>query len=342
MATAIPVVCLTGYLGAGKTTLLNYVLRSPGARIGVIINDFGELNVDAMLVAGQVDEPVSIAGGCICCMPDDGAIDVALAKLADPRLNLDAVIVEASGLADPLIVARIIGFSRVAGLRYGGVVDVVDAVTHFDIVDNGQVLPARYRAASLVVVNKLDQLPSGERAAMVERVEQRVREQNSRASVVGAVGGQIDSRLLYDVGGSGDEPGQLSLRELLVDDTGVAHDDHDHVHADSVTVTSDGDLDPGALIDLLEDPPAGVYRLKGFVKMQYGRATSTLAVNLVGPTIHIANAPRGATANFLVAIGMHLDTEEVRARLDAALQPCTGPATLANIHRLRRYRRHSL
>lgn len=316
------------------------MLRSPGARIGIVINDFGELNVDAMLVAGQIDEPVSIAGGCICCLPDDGGIDDALTKLADPRLNLDAVIVEASGLADPLIVARIIGFSRVAGLRYGGLVDVVDAATHFDIVDTGEVLPARYRAASLVVVNKLDQLPVGDRDGMVERVEQRVRKQNSRATVVGAVGGQIDPRLLYDVAGSDDEPGQLSLRELLVDETAVAHGGH--VHADSVTVTSDGEVDPGALIDLLEDSPAGVYRLKGAVKMRYGRGTSTFAVNLVGTTIHIANAPPGAAANFLVAIGMHLDTDEVAGRLEAALRPGTEPATLANVHRLRRYRRHSL
>lgn len=318
------------------------MLRSPGARIGVIINDFGELNVDAMLVAGQVDEPVSIAGGCICCLPDDGGIDDALTKLADPRLNLDAVIVEASGLADPLGVARIIGFSRVSGLRYGGLVDVVDAATHFDIVDTGEVLPARYRAASLVVVNKLDQLPPDDRAAMVERVAGRVHAQNPRATVVGAVGGQIDPRLLYDVAGSDDEPGQLSLRELFVGEASRAHDSHDHVDADSVTVTTDGEVDPGALIDLLETPPAGVYRLKGAVRMRYGRTTPTFAVNLVGPTIHIANAPPGAAANFLVAIGMHLDTDEVRARLDAALRPATEPATLANGHRLRRYRRHSL
>jgi G3E family GTPase len=316
------------------------VLRSPGARIGVVINDFGELNVDAMLVAGQIDEPVSIAGGCICCLPDDGGIDDALTKLADPRLNLDAVIVEASGLADPLIVSRIIGFSKVAGLRYGGLVDVVDAATHFDVVDTGEVLPARYRAASLVVVNKLDQLPPGDRAAMVERVEQRVRTQNSRATVVGVVGGQIDPRLLYDVAGSDDEPGQLSLRELLVGET--AHDDHDHLHADSVTMTTDGEVDPGALIDLLEDPPAGVYRLKGVVKMRYGRGMPAFAVDLVGPTVHIAHAPPNATPNFLVAIGMHLDTDEVRKRLESALRPCFEPPTLANVHRLRRYRHHSL
>ncbi|WP_264992699.1 CobW family GTP-binding protein, partial [Mycobacterium montefiorense] len=212
---AIPVISLTGYLGAGKTTLLNHVLRSPGARIGVIINDFGELNVDAMLVTGQVDEPASIAGGCICCLPDDGGIDDALAKLADPRLDLDAVIVEASGLAEPVAVARIIGFSEVPGIRFGGLVDVVDATTHFDTVDVGAMSPARYGVASLVVVNKLDQLPQHDRTAAVERVERLVRERNPRATVVGAVAGQIDPALLYDVAGTRDEPGQLSLRELL-------------------------------------------------------------------------------------------------------------------------------
>jgi G3E family GTPase len=277
---AIPVIGLTGYLGAGKTSLLNHVLRSPGARIGVIINDFGELNVDAMLVTGQVDEPVSIAGGCICCLPDDGGIDEALTRLTDPRLNLDAVIVEASGLAEPVAVARMIGFSGVAGVRFGGLVDVIDAATHFDTVDIGHTPPARYGAASLVVVNKLDQLPHSDRAATVERVEYRVRERNPRVTVVGAVGGQIDRGLLYDVAGTREEPGQLSLRELLVEATTdpTAHDhdhdhDHDNMHADSVTVTSVGEVDPGALIDLLENPPAGVYRLKGAVVMsrQSGR-----------------------------------------------------------------------
>lgn len=336
---SIPVICVTGYLGAGKTSLLNHVLSTPGARIGVIVNDFGELNVDAMLVSGQIDEPASIAGGCICCLPDDGGIDEALAKLTDPRLDLDAVIVETSGLADPVAVARIIGFSEVSGVRFGGIVDVIDATTHFDTVDLGEVVPARYGAANLVVVNKLDQLSVNDRAAMVERVKQRVRERNSRASVVGTTGGRIDPGLLYDIARSRDETGQLSLRELLVD---AADHDHDHSHADSVSATSDGEIDPGVLIDLLEDPPPGVYRLKGAVVMRYGAAAPTFAVNLVGTSIHIANAPQGASANCLVAIGMDLDTGAVRARLDAVLRPTAEPATLADVHRLRRYRRHSL
>jgi G3E family GTPase len=342
---AIPVIALTGYLGAGKTSLLNHVLRSPGARIGVIINDFGELNVDAMLVTGQVDEPASIAGGCICCLPDDGGIDEALAKFADPRLNLDAIIVEASGLAEPIAVARMIGFSEVPGVRFGGLVDVIDAATHFETVDAGHTPPARYGAASLVVVNKVDQLPQSDRAATVQRVEQRVRERNPRATVVEAIGGQIDPALLYDVPGARDEPGQLSLRELLVDAaTGPAVHDHDRhgAHADSVTAVSAGEIDPGALIDLLEDPPPGVYRLKGAVVMRYGKATPTFAINLVGTAIHIAKAPPGASPNCLVAIGVGLDTDAVRTRLNAALRPPDGPVTLANAHRLRRHRRHSL
>ncbi|MEZ0352436.1 GTP-binding protein [Mycobacterium sp. pR1184] len=340
---AIPVICLTGHLGAGKTSLLNHVLRSPGARIGVIINDFGELNVDAMLVTGQVDEPASIVGGCICCLPDDGGIDEALTKLADPRLNLDAVIVEASGLAEPVAVARIIGFSEVPGVRYGGLVDVIDAATHFETVDVGHTSPARYGVASLVVVNKLDRLPREDRTATVERVERRVRERNPRAIVVGSIGGQVDPALLYDVAEMPEETGQLSLRDLLVDATTdpVSHD-HDSSHADSVTATSQGEIDPGALIDLLEDPPAGAYRIKGAVAMRYGATAQTYAVNLVGTAIHLAIAPPGLSANCLVAIGIGLDTDAVRARLDATLRPFEGPATLANIHRLRLYRRRSL
>ena len=169
---AIPVIALTGYLGAGKTTLLNHVLRSPGARIGVVINDFGELNVDAGLVTGQVDEPASIAGGCICCLPEEGGLDIALARLADPKLRLDAIIVEASGLADPVAISRIIRFSGVDGVRHGGVVDVLDAATHFDTVDRDATPPARYGAATLVVVNKLDQVADSERAAALRRIDE--------------------------------------------------------------------------------------------------------------------------------------------------------------------------
>lgn len=334
--SAIPVIALTGYLGAGKTSLLNHVLRAPDARVGVVINDFGELNVDAALVTGQVDEPASIAGGCICCLPDEGGLDAALEKLADPKLGLDAIIVEASGLADPVAVSRIIRFSGVDRVRPGGVVDVIDAAMHFDTVDRGGAPPARYAAASLVVVNKLDQIPDDDRAAALERIESRVRERHPEAHIVGAVGGRVDPALLYDVADAELAAGQLSFRELL-----IADDTHHHVHAVSVTATSEGCVDPGALFDLLEDPPAGVYRLKGTVAVRYRDRARRYVVNVVGPSVHVAAGTPGS-ANVLVAIGTGFDVDAVRARVEAALRPCDGPVPTAGLRRLQRYRRLSV
>jgi G3E family GTPase len=138
----VPVVAVTGYLGAGKTFLLNHLLRAPGARIGVVVNDFGALNVDAALVSGQVDEAAGISGGCLCCLPDAGGLDDALEKLSHPRLRLDAIVVEASGAADPVALARLIRFSGVERVRRGGVVEVIDAVEHFRTVD---IRPSRRR-----------------------------------------------------------------------------------------------------------------------------------------------------------------------------------------------------
>ena len=352
----IPVIALTGYLGAGKTTLLNHVLRSPNARIGVVINDFGELNVDAGLVMGQVDEPASIAGGCICCLPDEGGLDAALARLADPKLRLDAIIVEASGLADPVAVSRIIRFSGVDGVRPGGVVDVLDAATHFDTVDRDEAPPARYGAATLVVVNKLDQIADGQRAEAMERIERRVRSLNPHAYVIGATAGRIDPALLYDVAAAAqEEVGQLTFRELLFDtdtdtdaDTTEREHHHDHPHdhgrghADSVTVVSEGTVDPAAVIDLLEQPPSGVYRMKGTIGVRYRASTRHYTVNVVGPSVHIAVAPPHSAASSLVAIGMDLDVDDVRDRMRSALAPVAGPAPAPGIRRLQRYRRLSI
>lgn len=334
-AVAIPVIALTGYLGAGKTSLLNHVLRTSGARIGVVINDFGDINVDAGLISGQIDEPASLAGGCICCLPDDGGLDVALAKLANPELRLDAIIVEASGLADPMSIARIIGFSEVAGIRDGGVVDVVDAARHFDTVDRTSVPPIRYGAATLVVVNKLDEIPAAGHRETLQCVKERVHVRNPRAHVVGTVGGRIDPDLLFDVAAAQDAAGQLSFRDLLAESTDE-DEQHHHVHAESITVTSEGSVDPEVFSDLLDDPPAAVYRLKGTVAVRHRSGLRTYLVNVVGSSTHVVPMSGDTSANCLVAIGTHLDTVEVRSRLEGALRPTSGVASATALRRLQR------
>lgn len=92
-ARRVPVIALSGSLGSGKTTLLNHLLRTGTGRIGVVINDFGGINVDAFLVPGHVDAAMSISGGCLCCLSDPTELDRALESLARPELDLDAIVV---------------------------------------------------------------------------------------------------------------------------------------------------------------------------------------------------------------------------------------------------------
>lgn len=339
----VPVIALTGHLGSGKTTLLNHLLQHPGVRLGVVVNDVGQVNVDAALVTGQAGELAPITGGCLCCLPDAGGLDDALERLARPRLRLDAVLVETSGVADPIAVARLIRFSGVPAVRPGGLVEVVDASEYFSTLDTGRSTPARFAAASLVVLNKTDLLADDEREAVLERIERRVRQANPRAYVVRVEHGRVDPDLLLDIATRRDPHDELPLAALL-----RREDAHRHEHADAVTVRAAGPVEPGVLVDLLEDPPQRVYRIKGRVLVNTGRSRRGYLVNLVGHAIHIASHdPNGpgigpGAAGELVAVGMHLDVASVRQCLETALRPAGGRASGAGLRRLQRYRRLSL
>lgn len=329
----MPVVALTGHLGAGKTTVLNHLLRQPGARVGVVVNDFGEINVDAGLVSGQIDEPASIAGGCVCCLEDAGGLDDALEKLAHPSRALDVVVVEASGIAEPGALAQMIRFSGATGVRPGGVVDVVDAVEYFATVDGGGLPPARFAVASLVVINKCDLLPDAEREEVLARIERRIREINPHVHVVRTSLGRVDPELVYDVASLEEPEDELPIAALLRAEQPAAHG---HTHTASATASTVGTVGPGALADLLESPPAGAYRIKGTVAVAAGRRLQGYVVHVVGRQVHVASCPPPASST-LVAIGLDLDPEVARRALETALAP-TGRPDPAGLRRLRRHR----
>ncbi|MHC6178157.1 CobW family GTP-binding protein [Glutamicibacter endophyticus] len=330
----IPVIALTGHLGAGKTSVLNQLLSRPGTRVGVIINDAGAINVDAGLLTSQVDAAESIAGGCVCCLNDSGPLDELLEKLSAPRLRLDAIIVETSGLADPVNVAQLLRFSQAENVRFGGIVDVLDAVEHERTVDTGGLPPARYAATSLVLVNKMDLLEPAAATATLERITARVRERNALAPVLPIAHAAVDPELIFDVANEQDPEDQLPLAELAR----ASHHRHTpHVHA--VTVPCPEPADPGAVLDLLASPPPGAYRLKGVVPFRLaGGRRARYRVNVVGRTVHFEPPGPGAdpSEDGLVAVGMELCAEEASAALGVALSPSTQEPSARSLTRLER------
>lgn len=317
----MPVIALTGYLGAGKTTLLNHLLRRPGARLGVVVNDFGAVNVDASLITGQAGDIQGIAGGCVCCLEDAGGLDDALDQLTAPRLGLDAVIVEASGLAEPPVLARLIRYSGAERARPGGVVELIDAVECFRTVDDGPEPPARYAAASLIVITKADLLPPSERAERLAVITERVHRVNPGVVVTVADRGRIDPELIHDVATNEDPPDQLPLAALAR----AEHHHAGHAHAQSTAAEVDGSVDPGAVLDLLSDPPAGVYRIKGRVCLGDAAAPRWYVVHAVGRLVHVESLPEllrpSLTRSELVAIGPGFDSAVVYNHLARALTP---------------------
>ncbi|MYR02797.1 GTP-binding protein, partial [Streptomyces sp. SID6139] len=215
----IPVVVLAGFLGSGKTTLLNHLLhRSAGSRIGAIVNDFGAIEIDALAVAGALgDSTVSLGNGCLCCAVDAGELDVYLGKLAAPETGVDVIVIEASGLAEPQELVRMVLASEHPGIVYGGLVEVVDAAEFDDTRARHPEIDRHLALADLVVVNKLD------RTADPERVLALVGSLTDRAAVVPATYGRVDPEFLFDCRPSEERIGQLSFDDL--------HDhDHDHDH----------------------------------------------------------------------------------------------------------------
>jgi G3E family GTPase len=148
----IPLTVIGGFLGSGKTTLVNHLLRSATRRWGVLVNDFGAINVDAALIASQGGDTVALTNGCICCSIGDD-LGGGLARLA----GVEHVIVEASGVSDPRRIAQLALVEP--GFSLEPIVVVVDAVNLADHLDDRWVadtVRGQLAAAEVVLLNKAD------------------------------------------------------------------------------------------------------------------------------------------------------------------------------------------
>ncbi|MBE8473599.1 GTP-binding protein [Streptomyces sp. 3R004] len=312
----IPVVVLAGFLGSGKTTLLNHLLhRSGGSRIGAIVNDFGAIEIDAMAVAGALgDSTVSLGNGCLCCAVDASELDSYLERLARPDTGIDVIVIEASGLAEPQELVRMLLASEHPGIVYGGLVEVVDAAEFDDTRAKHPELDRHLALADLVVVNKLDR--AGDRDRVLGLVHGLV----DRASVVvPAVYGRIDPEFLFDCKPSEERIGQLSFDDLHHGHDAEGHSGHLHTAYDSLSFVSEVPLDPRRLMQFLDSRPAGLYRIKGYVDFGAYDVRNRYAVHAVGRFLRFYPEPWASDPRLtqLVLIGSGIDAPALGKELEA-------------------------
>lgn len=329
---------LAGFLGSGKTTLLNHLLRaSRGTRIGAIVNDFGSIEIDAMTVAGQLgDSTLSLGNGCLCCAVDASELDVHLEKLTRPAARLDVVVIEASGLAEPQELVKMVLASENPRVVYGGLVEVVDAAEYEDTRERHPEIDRHLAVADLVVLNKTDR---AERSRL-----DRLRESLGGASVVEARYGRVDPELFFDRRPAAERVGQLAFEDLLDDDahgpegdhgdhcgSGCGHAAHLHTAYESVAFTSAAPMDPRRLMAFLDSRPEGLYRIKGFVDFGAADPRNRYAVHAVGRFLRFYPqpwAPGEERLTQLVLIGSRIDAEGLEKSLDAAV--ASGPHDAAD------------
>ena len=354
--STLPVTIIGGYLGAGKTTLINRLLRrSRGRRLAVLVNDFGDLNIDADLIEARGAQVLGLAGGCICCSTG-GDLVGALQQLAESDQALDRILIETSGVALPAAVAA--GVQLVTGLS----VDAVWSVAALDTIVArtgdayvGDTVVAQLRQADAIVFSRRDLCSvSGERQA-IDHVTRLAPAARLIMTAVGelsfdelihghparpgparqAAGGSRAGAQLRSTHGSIAQALARGDRRLRAPGPGPAS-----AVFDSVAFSIDCAVDVVRLGQRLLEPALGVLRAKGRLLDIDGRIR---LLQIAGGRVEVSDWPAhgrsrnvviGDTPGRLLCIGLKLafDRRTIEAALSDQSRPPTGRAGLPGLN----------
>jgi G3E family GTPase len=309
----LPVTIITGFLGSGKTTLVNHVLASePGVKIGVIVNEIGEIAIDGELIIGIDDDMVELSNGCICCSINNDLVD-AVFRVLRRRQKLDHLVVECSGLADPLPVVLTFLRSEFRDLvRIDSIVAIADADSFSLELFASTAAENQLRYADTIVLNKCD-LASTDRLCSIEA---KIRAFKAGARLLRATRCRVPVPLLLGVGSF--QPDRYGSGQLDWDHAHLANDGFEWLSFEAQRpFTAD------KFQSFLEQLSVNVFRAKGVLWI--AESEKRYVFHLVGQRFTLDESQwAGPAESRLVLIGRGLDRKGLRARLEACL--ASGPS----------------
>lgn len=323
-----PVTIITGFLGSGKTTLLNHILTNQeGLKTAVLVNEFGEIGIDNELIVSTDESMVELNNGCICCTINEDLVN-AVYKILEREEKIDYLVVETTGLADPLPVAlTFLGTELRDMTRLDSIVTMVDCANFSLDLFNSQAAQSQIQYGDVIVLNKTDLVDEAD----VDALEVRLRDLKKDARIIRTQKSQVSLPLILSVG--------LFESDKYFAETKSEHHDHDHDHDHhdcdhdhhhhhhhsdhlendgftSISIQSDKPLNIRKFQYFLDNQlPANVFRAKGI--LWFDESPKRHIFHLSGKRFTIEDEEwQGEKKNQLVLIGQNLDHDTLRQQIE--------------------------